>query len=138
MRTKEVREPPGSGEWRAFYAYKGLPTIFPTCTPHIPIAAAKVSYHPLLVIPTGAPKERSGVICSSSTTTDLQDSSLRETRWALFSANRYERPIAQSGGAVHPRVYGVLPAPRKRELSTGVMQRREVHGNAATELKNLS
>jgi hypothetical protein len=33
-----------------------------------------------------------------------KDLSLREDTLALFSTNRYERPIAHSRGAVHPRV----------------------------------
>jgi hypothetical protein len=41
--------------------------------PSIPIAAFQVSHCPLLVIPTGAPEERSGGICSSSPETDLQE-----------------------------------------------------------------
>jgi hypothetical protein len=38
----------------------------PARNPHIPIAASQVSHYSLLVIPTGAPQERSGGICSSA------------------------------------------------------------------------
>ena len=40
----------------------------------------------------------------------------------LISADRYEGPIALSHGAVHPRVYGVLPrrTAMENELSGAV------------------
>ena len=45
-----------------------------------------------------------------------------ESTLVLKSADRYEGPIAPSHGAVHPRVYGVLPrrTAMENELSSVV------------------
>ena len=87
--------------------------------PHIPIAPSEVGHYAPLVIPTGAPEERSGGICSSPTATDLSEErgpplcSLGATGSLLqpaFFQHRLHAGIGSQPRFVHRRQIFRIPA----------------------------